>query len=126
MLILNAGVFGLPFSKTMDGFETHFQVNHLSHFYLTILLRPLLQVGSRVVVLSSESHRYAFVLSFFNANNANYIFYRYSNITRENLSPLNLSPESASGYWDMMAYNNSKLCNVLFARQLAKNLQTSG
>lgn len=57
MLILNAGVFGLPFSKTLDGFETTFQVNHLSHFYLTILLRPLLVSGSRVVVVSSESHR---------------------------------------------------------------------
>lgn len=57
ILILNAGVFGLPFSKTGDGFETTFQVNHLSHFYLTLLLDPLLVRGSRVVVVSSESHR---------------------------------------------------------------------
>lgn len=57
MLILNAGVFGLPYSKTSDGFETIFQVNHLSHFYLTILLRSLLVRGSRVVIVSSESHR---------------------------------------------------------------------
>ncbi|KAG5881073.1 hypothetical protein JTB14_020403 [Gonioctena quinquepunctata] len=104
MLILNAGVMGLPYSKTSDGFETIFQVNHLSHFYLTILLRPLLDTGSRVVVVSSESHRFA-------------------NITLENLSPSTLSPDSASKYWDMMAYNNSKLCNVLFAQQLAKILQ---
>ncbi|KAJ8950760.1 hypothetical protein NQ318_011253 [Aromia moschata] len=101
MLILNAGVFGLPFSKTLDGFETTFQVNHLSHFYLTVLLRPLLVTGSRVVVVSSESHRFA-------------------NLSLENLTPLSLSPDSASKYWDMMTYNNSKLCNVLFARQLAK------
>lgn len=57
MLILNAGVFGLPFSKTPDGFETTFQVNHLSQFYMTLLLKPLLHVGSRVVIVSSESHR---------------------------------------------------------------------
>lgn len=107
MLILNAGVFGLPYSKTLDGFETTFQVNHLSHFYLTILLRPLLVTGSRVVVLSSESHRFA-------------------NLTQENMTPLFLSPDCASKYWDMMAYNNSKLCNVLFARQLSKNLQSAG
>ncbi|XP_050511635.1 WW domain-containing oxidoreductase [Diabrotica virgifera virgifera] len=107
MLILNAGVFGLPFSKTLDGFETIFQVNHLSHFYLTILLRPLLVNGSRVVVVSSESHRFA-------------------NLTIENITPLTLSPDSAAKYWDMMAYNNSKLCNVLFGRQLSKNLQTAG
>lgn len=107
MLILNAGVFGLPFTVTGDGFEAHFQINHLSHFYLTILLRPLLVRGSRVVVLSSESHRFA-------------------NITPSNLSTSILSPETQSKYWDMMAYNNSKLCNLLFARQLAKNLQNEG
>lgn len=59
ILILNAGVFGLPFSRTADGFETTFQVNHLSQFFLTLLLKPLLKSGSRVVVVSSESHRYA-------------------------------------------------------------------
>lgn len=57
MLILNAGVFGLPYSTTVDGFETTFQVSHLSHMYLTLLLAPLLKKGSRVVSLSSESHR---------------------------------------------------------------------
>ncbi|CAH0548974.1 unnamed protein product [Brassicogethes aeneus] len=107
MLILNAGVFGLPYSKTPDGFETTFQVNHLSHFYLVVLLRPLLVTGSRVVVVSSESHRYA-------------------NLTLDSLSPLTLSPDTLNRYWDMMAYNNSKLCNVLFARYLAKKLQTEG
>lgn len=64
MLILNAGVFGLPFSKTEDGFETIFQVNHLSQFYLTLLLEPLLCTGSRVVIVSSESHRYVFKSSY--------------------------------------------------------------
>lgn len=57
MLILNAGVFGLSYSKTVDGYETTFQVNHLSQFYLTMLLHPLLTDGSRVVIVSSESHR---------------------------------------------------------------------
>jgi WW domain-containing oxidoreductase len=57
MLVLNAGVFGLPFSLTPDGYETTFQVNHLSHMYLTLLLEPLLGQGSRVVIVSSESHR---------------------------------------------------------------------
>lgn len=57
MLILNAGVFGLPFTTTRDGYETTFQVNHLAQFYLVLLLRPLLVTGSRVVFVSSESHR---------------------------------------------------------------------
>jgi WW domain-containing oxidoreductase len=57
MLVLNAGLFGLPFSLTRDGYETTFQVNHLSHMYLTLLLEPLLGQESRVIVISSESHR---------------------------------------------------------------------
>lgn len=57
MLILNAGVFGLSYSTTIDGYETTFQVCHLSHFYLTLLLESVLEKGSRVIVVSSESHR---------------------------------------------------------------------
>lgn len=60
MLILNAGVFGLGYSTTVDGYETTFQVCHLSHFYLTLLLQPLFTKGSRIIVISSESHRYFF------------------------------------------------------------------
>lgn len=107
MLILNAGVFGLNFSKTVDNYETTFQVNHLSHFYLTLLLRPVLTAGSRVVVVSSESHRFA-------------------NLDKNSIAELGLSPETSKNYWHMTAYNNSKLCNVLFARQLAKNWQNDG
>ncbi|KAK5637960.1 hypothetical protein RI129_012255 [Pyrocoelia pectoralis] len=106
MLILNAGVFGLPFTKTVDGYETMFQVNHLAQFHLTNLLLPLLVNESRIVILSSESHR-------------------FSNLTVDNL-PTTLSPDIASKYSDMTAYNNSKLCNILFARQLAKRLQSLG
>ncbi|XP_030747140.1 WW domain-containing oxidoreductase [Sitophilus oryzae] len=107
IIILNAGVFGLPYTKTLDGFEMTFQVNHLSHFYLTLLLEPLFVQGSRIVIVSSESHRFA-------------------NLTSASIDPLTLSPETWRHYWNMTAYNNSKLCNVLFARQLAKNLQGKG
>lgn len=56
-LILNAAVFGLPHTLTQDGLETTFQVCHLSHFYLCKLLEDCLDNGTRVVVVSSESHR---------------------------------------------------------------------
>lgn len=107
MIILNAGVFGLQYSKSEDGYETTFQVNYLSHFYMIYLLRELLYSGSRIVILSSESHR-------------------FSNLNTDNLNELNLSPNTPSSYWSIQAYNNSKLCNILFARQLAKLLQTKG
>ncbi|XP_067002750.1 WW domain-containing oxidoreductase [Anabrus simplex] len=107
ILILNAGVFGAPFTQTEDGYELTFQVNHLSHFYLTLLLEPVLPAGARVVVVSSESHRFA-------------------NLSVGNLSESVLSPCSASQYWSMMAYNNSKLCNVLFATELGRRWEKKG
>lgn len=57
MLILNAAVFALPFTQTEDHLETTFQVCHLAHFYLCKLLEDCLDHRSRVVVVSSESHR---------------------------------------------------------------------
>ncbi|GAB0094053.1 WW domain-containing oxidoreductase [Sergentomyia squamirostris] len=105
-LILNAGVMGMPHTLTDDGLEITFQVNHLSHFHLTHLLNDLLDHTSRVVVLSSESHR-------------------FSNLKLEGLSEQSLSVSEAK-YGSMMAYNNSKLCNVLFARELGKRWQNRG
>ena len=60
LLILNAAVFGQPYTQTEDGLEITFQVNHLSHFYLTKLLWTVLMnsAPARVIVVSSESHRY--------------------------------------------------------------------
>lgn len=58
IIILNAGVFGLRYSVTEDNYESTFQVNHLSHLYLALLLEPLLDAGSRVIFVSSESHRF--------------------------------------------------------------------
>lgn len=104
ILILNAGVYGLPYSLTDDGFETVFQVNHLAQFYLTLLLRTMLVSGSRVVIVSSESHR-------------------FSNLTADTISPTRLSCDNPSKYWSMATYNDSKLCNVLFAREVAFRLQ---
>ena len=59
ILICNAAVFGLSWSKSEDGIESTFGVNHLGHFYLVKLIEDILSSSSpaRVVVLSSESHR---------------------------------------------------------------------
>lgn len=99
-LILNAAVFGLPYTQTEDGLEMTFQVNHLSHFYLTKLLWTVLMnsAPAKVIVVSSESHRSADL--------------NVCNLTEDKLSP------SSNNYWDMRAYNLSKLCNVLFSLHL--------
>lgn len=61
MLILNAAVNALPYTLTGDNIEQTFQVNHLSQFYMTLLLEKALieSAPSRVVVVSSESHRFS-------------------------------------------------------------------
>lgn len=52
-------------SKTADGFEQQFGVNHLAHFTLTALLLPILlhsstpSFNSRVVAITSSAHRYS-------------------------------------------------------------------
>lgn len=48
------------YSKTIDGFESHFGVNYLGHFRLTLKLLPnLIKNGpSRIVNLTSETHKW--------------------------------------------------------------------
>ena len=38
VLMCNAGIMTPPFALTGDGFESQFQINYLSHYYLTMLL----------------------------------------------------------------------------------------
>ncbi|CAF4302707.1 unnamed protein product, partial [Rotaria sordida] len=59
ILICNAGITACPYSKTVDGFELQFGVNHLAHFLLTTSLLPGLKAGnpSRGVVVSSLANK---------------------------------------------------------------------
>ncbi len=102
LLINNAGVMAPPYEKTVDGFELQFGSNHLGHFALTGLLLPLLKKtpGSRVVTLSSIAHRGA-------------------SIYFDNL-------DGSKGYKAMKFYQQSKLANLLFAKELDQRLKKQG
>ena len=100
VLINNAGLMNIPFSRTKDGFETQFGVNHLGHFALTGLL--LAKITDRVVTLSSIAHRQTPKLWI---NDLNYENRRY----QRNL-----------------AYAQSKLSNLMFARELQRRLTEAG
>ncbi|XP_042133682.1 WW domain-containing oxidoreductase [Peromyscus maniculatus bairdii] len=110
VLVCNAGTFALPWSLTKDGLETTFQVNHLGHFYLVQLLQDVLcrSAPARVIVVSSESHRFTDI-----------------NDSSGKLDLSRLSP-SQSDYWAMLAYNRSKLCNLLFSNELHRRLSPRG
>lgn len=102
ILINNAGIMIPPYGKTKDGFEQQFGSNHLGHFALTGLLLPLLKKtpGSRVVTLSSIAHRGA-------------------SINFDNL-------DGSKGYKAMKFYGQSKLSNLLFAKELDNRFKQYG
>lgn len=107
-LINNAGVMKTPFGRTRDGFETQFGVNHLGHFLLTNLLMDALKAGapSRVVNLSSFFHEFAM-------GRKGQIHFDDLNYERRPFDT-----------WE--AYAQSKLANLLHARELGRRLAGTG
>ena len=96
LLVNNAGVMAGPRRTTADGFELQFGTNHLGHFALSGLLLPRLLEGDepRVVTVSSIAH--------------------YTG--RMNFDDLNW--ERRYSRW--AAYGQSKLANLLFAREVQR------
>src|SRR5690349_5484144 len=88
-LICNAGLFANEFHATEDGIESTVGVCHFGHFLLTQLLRPRLRAAerARVVMVSSESHRYPSTLK------------------------LERFPLEARNYKPLVSYGQAKLCN---------------
>lgn len=107
-LVNNAGVMNTPFSKTADGFENQLGTNHLGHFLLTELLLPALKKGApaRVVNVSSCFHDLA------NGREGRMAF-----------DDLHFAQRKYDG-WE--SYAQSKLANVLHAKQLAKRVSKDG
>lgn len=104
ILINNAGIMGWPWSLTDDGLEVHMQTNHISHFYLTMLLLPVLRKTAketgdvRVIALASSAHAW----------------------TPKKMSFK--SEENINKDWKSWTYQYgvSKISNVYFAQELAE------
>jgi retinol dehydrogenase-13 len=107
-LVNNAGVMNTPAGKTADGFETQFGTNHLGHYLLTELLLGALEKGapSRIVNLSSCYHDVA-----------------QGRQGRIDFDDPSFERRPYDG-WE--AYAQSKLANLLHAKQLAKRLAGKG
>jgi len=98
ILMNNAGVMTTPEMRTEEGFEMQMGTNHLGHFLLTNLLLPLVRksgAGARIVILSSLAHE-------------------SGQIQWEDIN-FNQTP-----YDPLAAYKQSKLANLLFAKELAR------
>jgi NAD(P)-dependent dehydrogenase (short-subunit alcohol dehydrogenase family) len=102
LLVNNAGVMALPRRETADGFEMQFGTNHLGHFALTGLLldRLLARPEPRVVTVSSGAHRMG------------------------KIDFDDLQGERRYRRWG--AYGQSKLANLLFARELQRRAEEAG
>jgi retinol dehydrogenase-12 len=104
VLVNNAGVGGQR-GVTADGFELHFGVNHLGHFALTSLLLERLKASgpdSRIVNVASAAHYAALGIDF------------------------DVLRRRTPSFTGQREYAVSKLCNVLFTRELARRLEGVG
>ena len=120
IIILNAGLqyTGSYYPKvSKQGIELTFAVNHLAHFYLVTILKELIidREESRIIITSSDVH---------DPKSPG------GNIGKKaGLNNLvNLKEEVTGKFLNFNAdksYKNSKLCNILFAKELSKRLKIS-
>jgi WW domain-containing oxidoreductase len=103
-VVCNAGVYGGPFARTVDGFERTFGVCYLGHAQLVLGLMDRLRAGApaRVVLVSSQNHWW----------------------------PLRLDvarlPIDEARYSELRAYGEAKRCVVLLARALTDRFGADG
>ena len=100
VLINNAGAMFNSRRVTDDGLEMTFATNHLSYFVLANILKARMTAGGRIVCTASDAHKGA-------------------RLDFEDL-------QSAKGYSGFGVYGRSKLCNILFTRELARRLDGTG
>jgi WW domain-containing oxidoreductase len=96
-VVCNAGIMALPRREVAHGVELQLFTNHVGHFLLVTGLLDALADDARVVVVSSEAHRRS---------------------PRGGILLDDLAYER--GYSPWMAYGQSKLANILFAKELAR------
>lgn len=100
VLINNAGALFNKRQETADGLEMTFALNHMAYFVITNLLLAKMKAGGRIVTVASNAHRGA----------------------KLDFSDL----QSRKNYVGFPVYAKSKLCNILFNRELARHITGRG
>ncbi|KAF9004296.1 hypothetical protein BDQ17DRAFT_1354894 [Cyathus striatus] len=103
VLLNNAGIMAVPYKK-IDGYESQFFCNHISHFLFTnLILSHIKSPGGRIISVSSYGHRRSPV--------------RFDDV--------NFKDGEVYNKWE--GYGQSKTANILFAIGLNKRLgETKG
>ncbi|KAG5769682.1 hypothetical protein H9Q69_002812 [Fusarium xylarioides] len=104
VVVNNAGVMAIPYTKSVDGYEMQFAICHLGHFLLTNLImdKILASDSPRVVNISSNGHSLGPV----------------------RFADLHFSDGELYDQWS--AYGQSKTANMLFSVSLAQKLGSRG
>ncbi|MEM9188322.1 MAG: SDR family NAD(P)-dependent oxidoreductase [Myxococcota bacterium] len=119
-VVANAGVSPASHRQTVDGFDLTFGVNHLGHFLLVHLLTKRLQANARLVFVSSGTHNPEHSL-------ARALRVPAPNYTRAvHLAYPDEAPPALRIDKPPQRYSTSKLCNVLFAYELARQAERLG
>jgi retinol dehydrogenase 12 len=104
LLINNAGFTPAVRVETVDGFEQCFAANHLAPFLLTNRLLPLIKVagpGAQIINIASSAHTFI------------------KDMKWDDL-------QQSAKFSASEAYTQSKLANILHARELARRLAPDG
>ncbi len=102
-IICNAGIMALPERQQKHGIELQLLTNHLGHFLLVAEAAELLADDGRVAVVSSGAHHRA---------------------PEVGVDLHDLAAERSYSQWGH--YGQSKLANILFAKQLARRWAGTG
>lgn len=122
-LCLNAGLCrntaATDCERTQDGFELTVGTNHFGHFYLNHLLLPSMAPDGKIVVTASGVHDPA------SPGGKQGVPATLGNL--QGLETLGKDCEMIDGgaFNADKAYKDSKLCNVLFTRELQRRLESS-
>jgi NAD(P)-dependent dehydrogenase (short-subunit alcohol dehydrogenase family) len=102
VLVNNAGAIFSDRHVTEDGLERTFALNHMAYFIITLALRErlLASAPARIINTASGIHQSHML----------------------DLDDLQLE----RGYSALKAYGRSKLCNILFTRELARRMKGTG